>query len=193
MMSGMPQQGQGGGGDAPPGPGGIGGTEGEALPPGLAAMLGGGAQATQTESQSTYIWKIVHALFALTLGIYITISTPFTGSKLDRNSSSSSSASSYSSDAANEEAATVMRVRNFFWIFATAELVLQSSRFFLERGKTAQSGMLGMLANFLPPPWKGYVLLVGRYSGIWNTVVQDGLVVVFVLGAVAWWWGGGAV
>lgn len=164
------------------GPGGGGGADG--LPPGLAAMFGGGGgQAQQAGGQTDrygYMWRIVHAVFALALGIYIASVTAFSGSRLERTTSGFVDGSGTS---------TVDVGVRFFWVFATAELVLQSSRFFVERGRASQSGLLGTVAGFLPEPYRGYLGLVGRYSGIWNTVVQDAMVVVFVLGCVAWWKG----
>lgn len=168
------------------GPGG-GGSGADGLPPGLAAMFGGGggpgAQAQQAPGQTDkygYMWKIVHAIFALALGLYITGVTAFSGSRLSRTTSG------FVEGTGN--GAVDVGVR-FFWVFATAELVLQSSRFFVERGRPSRSGLLGTVAGFLPEPYRGYVGLVGRYSGIWNTVVQDAMVVIFVLGCVAWWKG----
>lgn len=174
MMSGMPGSGPGGGGM-----GGLGGEDG--LPPALAAMFGGGgggrgpgAQGeVQQEDTYAYIWKILHAVFALALGLYIVFTTPFSGSHLSRTESLLPSS-------------TVPDVR-FFWVFATTELVLQSTRYFLERGKTGGGGWMAMISGFLPEPWKGYFLLVARYSRIYNTVVEDAMVVIFVLGVVAWW------
>ena len=152
--------------------------DGGGLPPGLAAMLGGGtgtvsAGSTQQLDAYGYIWKIVHALFAFSLGIYATTMTPFNGSRLSRSTNA---------DAGNFP-------MQFFWVFATAELVLQSTRFFLERGKPNQSGILGTVAGFLPAPWKGYVGLVSRYSGIYTRLMEDAMAVVFILGVVAWWHG----
>lgn len=168
------------------GPGGGGGAD--SLPPGLAAMFGGGGGGSGTQAQQApgqtdkygYLWKIVHAVFALALGIYITSVTAFSGSRLSRTTSG------FVDGPGN--GAVDVGVR-FFWVFATAELVLQSSRFFVERGRVSRSGLLGTVAGFLPEPYRGYLGLVGRYSGIWNTVVQDAMVVIFVLGCVAWWKG----
>jgi len=150
----------------------------DGLPPGLAAMFGGGAPQAADGNKYSYIWKIVHAIFALTLGVYVTAMTTFTGSRFSRTTS-------FIDGAGVDDGGA-----RIFWVFATAELVLQSTRFFIEQGRTSQSGVLGMVAGFLPEPWKGYVGLVGRYSGIWNTVVEDAMVVVFVLGVVAWSTGG---
>lgn len=166
MMGGMP------GGAGGVGEGGDGG-----LPPGLAAMLGGtgmgGAGPVQQDNPHGYLWKIIHVVFALSLGIYITAMTSFSGSRLSRS--------------------TLVEGEHiglqFFWVFATAELVLQSSRFFFERGKAARGGILAIVAGFLPEPWKGYVGLVNRYSGIYTTIIEDTMAVVFVLGLVAWWQG----
>ena len=60
----------------------------------------------------------------------------------------------------------------------------------MERGQLPASGFLGGIAQILPEPYAGYVRVVGRYSVIWQTVVADAMVVVFVLGAAAWWRGG---
>ena len=160
MMGGLPGgEGQGGGGEG-------------GLPPGLAAMFGGGAAQGVEENKTAYIWKIVHAVLALTLGLYIVTSTTFHGGKVSRL-----------------EVVDGEPRRNFFWVFATAELILQSLRFFLEAGRSPQKGMLAMVTGFLPEPWKGYVGLVARYSGIYSTVVEDAMVVVFILGLLAWWKG----
>jgi hypothetical protein len=75
-------------------------------------------------------------------------------------------------------------------MFATFEVVLQSSRFFIERGQLQGSGILSTVGGMLPEPYSGYVRLIGRYSVIYSTVVSDAMVVVFVLGAASWWRGG---
>lgn len=170
LMGGMPPTGD----DGQPG----------GLPPGLAAMLGGGGMPgmpgmggppPQQNSTYAYLWRIIHALSALILGVYITLTShAFTGD-ISRGGITG----------AGHEGGI-----NVFWVFATAELVLQSSRFFLEKGAGSQlGGWMGMVAGFLPEPWKGYVTLAARYSGIWSTIVEDGMVVVFIVGAVAWWKG----
>lgn len=161
---------------------GQGGTGEGGLPPGLAAMLGagggmagmGGPPAT-TQDRYGYLWKIVHAIFALLLGIYVTTTShAFTGD-ISRGGISG----------AGHEGG-----RNVFWAFATTELVLQSSRFFLEKGGGAQfGGWTGIVMNMLPEPYKGWLMLAARYSGIWSTIVEDGMVVIFVVGVVAWWKG----
>ena len=158
----------------PGGPGGESG-EGGGLPPGLAEMLGGGAGGPQIQPESgyRYLWKIIHGIFSVSLGLYILNTYHFNGSRISRVPYAS---------AADQQT-------NIFWIFSTVELLLQSSRFFMERGTVGQPGILGTVANFLPMPWKGYVSLVARYSGIYTTIVEDAMVIVFVLGCVAWWQG----
>lgn len=194
----MLQQLMGGGG----GGGGEGGGLPPGLPPGMAAMLGGmmppppppsaaagggfaqsGQLADDNKNNDGYLWKIVHAVFALGLGIYITAMTTFSGAK---SSSSGATTTTTTTTTANVD---VDEVRRFFWAFATAELVLQSTRFFLEKGRPSQSGWLGVLMGVLPEPYKGYLALGTRYGGIYTTVVQDAMAVLFVLGCVAWWKG----
>lgn len=153
------------------------------LPPGLAQMLSGMQQPTesaQPAGDSAYIWRIIHALFSLTLALYITLTYSFTGSKLSRTHPEPSW----------DGGVTASTLTRFFYAFATFEIVLQTSRYFVERGQLPASGLLGRIAQILPEPYAGYVRVVGRYSVIWQTVVADAMVVVFVLGAAAWWRGG---
>ena len=160
------------------------GGEGEnSLPPGVTAMLGAGGMASlssTTGSQNKedpygYLWKIVHALFAFALGVYVTATSHAFNGDVSRGGLAG----------AGHEGG-----RNVFWTFATAELVLQSSRYFSERGRSSQlGGWMGIVGNMLPEPYRGWLILAGRYSGIWSTVVEDGMVIVFIVGLVAWWKG----
>ena len=165
-----------------PGADGQGGEEGRGLPPGLAAMLGDGGMGTAgmgggTKQEDTYgyLWRIVHAVFALVLGVYVIATSHAFNGDVSRGGIVG---------AGHEGGA------NAFWLFATAELVLQSSRFFLEKRTGNQlGGWIGIVGNMLPEPWRGYVRLAARYSGIWSTVVEDAMVIVFILGCTAWWKG----
>lgn len=155
------------------------------VPSGLASMLGGAGampglggnhQANQGSSYE-FVWKIVHAFFALSLGVYITATSNVSFGNMKR-------------DPSGEEyvKASERNGVNLFFAFATAELMLQSSRMFLERG--GSEGMLGgwmsLVAGFLPEPWRGYMRLFARYAKIWATIVEDAMVVVFVVGCIAW-------
>ncbi|PQE17738.1 GET complex subunit GET2 protein [Rutstroemia sp. NJR-2017a BVV2] len=119
-----------------------------------------------------YLWRIVHAIFALSLGLYIAFTTPFSGTKYER-------------DAGVLEGLSTVQ---FFYVFASVEVLLLSSRYFLEMGKETGGGegWVGMLMGVLPEPWKGYLALGKRYLGIWGTVSGDALVCVWVLGCCAW-------
>ena len=196
------------------------------LPPGLASLLGAaipgmnnGASAAspaqqRAERQYTSLWKVVHAAFALLLGIYVTgtatvylgysgvksIGRPLGGGGSNPITDAHGTTTGHGSGSmiGNEPGI------NLFLAFATLELVLQSSRLFLEsRRKSAagggnaaaadlgfaSGGWTGMAASVLPEPWRTRVLLVGRYVGILGTVIEDAMVVVFVVGVVAWWRG----
>lgn len=170
------------------------------LPPGLAAMLGGGgggagmpqaaaaAAAAAPPATSAYIWRILHAVSALILGIYLTTHTTF--SSTPRLTASRSTAPPPSSPALGNPDPE-HAPQNMFWIFAATELVLQGSKYFLEQGRSQeqQAGWVGMLGRVLPEPWKGWLRLAVRYRGIWSTLAEDSMVVVFVLGVVGWWQG----
>lgn len=151
------------------GGGGEGGNGG--LPPGLASMFGG-QQQPEPDTKINNIWRIIHAAFSLLLGLYATRSFTFTGSKLGR-------AQVYGDSPAPK----------LFWIFATAELVLQTSRYYIDAGKLPASGILGGLGQMLPEPYANYLRIFSRYSIIYTTIVSDAMVIVFVLGCMAWWQG----
>ncbi|CCD34810.1 hypothetical protein ACHAPC_008887 [Botrytis cinerea] len=166
--------------------GGMGGPPGEGqagMPsfPGMPGMPGmgmeGQAQAAAVDPYA-YIWRIVHAVFALSLGLYIALTTSFTGTKYAREASGLMD-DGFSADSVH-----------FFWIFATTEVVLLSSRFYLEKGNSMPAGMMGTVMGFLPEPWKSYLGMVMRYGRIWGTVSGDAMVCVFVLGVCAWLRGG---
>lgn len=144
----------------------------EGLAPGLAGMFGprGDGGDVQQRNPYVYIWKLIHAVFALALGAYIVSSMSFSGSRINRMSSL------LSQDLQS----------HILWIFATGESMLQSARFFLERGKRTPSGIMETLAKFLPAPLNGQVRLIARYGSIYTTIVEDSMVVVFILGFVAW-------
>ncbi|KAI9844551.1 MAG: hypothetical protein M1837_005510 [Sclerophora amabilis] len=154
------------------------GLGGGGLPPDLLAqMMGQGGSGTNgsgeksLNEQYAYVWRILHALFAITLGMYIITTTSFTGTKIER-----------------ERYVEGDVRKHFFWLFATGELVLQSSRFFLEKGRMlGGGGMVAVMAQMLPEPWKSKVAIVLRYSTIYVAVMQDAMVLIFILGCVAWW------
>lgn len=155
------------------------------LPSGLAAMLGAvgaagpeqqiGLEGGQPSNRFGYVWTIVHAFSALALGIYMVFTTAFDGAQYSQRDDSGITR-------------TEVGIR-FFWAFATAQLVLQSTRYFLERdrGPARGDGWMNMVAGMFPEPWRSRALLLSRYNVIYSTVVQDAMVVVFVLGSVAWW------
>lgn len=156
------------------------GAEGAENP--VANMMGGGMpqmqqqQAPQGPDVYTTFWRLLHALVALGLGLYIASVTPFSGSKAQREASKVVMAE-------GAELAEAERHRNnFFWAFATAEAVLLTTRFFLDKGRAPPPGIAWKVAGFLPEPFKGYVSTVLRYGQIFTTVRTDILGCVFVLG-----------
>ncbi|KAI8935023.1 hypothetical protein NX059_008687 [Plenodomus lindquistii] len=185
-MMAMLQQMMGGGGAGMPGIPGAPGAAPGGLPPGLAdmfsAMQGGGATNEPSPDQSSaWLWRLVHSIFSLGLAIYIVLQTPFTGSKMSRDN--------VLDDDWAVQPSSAQSFAHFFYLFATFEVVLQSSRYFIERGQLQGSGLLSTVAGILPAPYSGYVKTIGRYSVIYSTVVSDAMVVVFVLGASSWWHG----
>lgn len=185
----MMAQMMGGGGGFPgmPGAGGAGGAN--ASP--LAGMMGGPQPAAGPDVYST-VWRVVHALLALGLGLYIVLVTPFNGTKSQRQLAfklAGDAQAGAADDALYEGAALDEARRNFFWAFATAEAVLLTTKFFLDKGRAPPPGFLWSVAGQLPMPWRGYVGSVMRYGQIFTTVRTDILLCAFVLGVCAWWRG----
>ncbi|KAF2130917.1 hypothetical protein P153DRAFT_336945 [Dothidotthia symphoricarpi CBS 119687] len=190
-MMAMLQQMMGGGGGIPGFPGGSGGPAGgqpgmpPGMPPGMAdmfaAMQGGSAAEPSPTQSSAWIWRLVHSLFSLAFATYIVLRTPFSGSKQSRDL--------VVADDWTVESTPANSFAHFFYLFATFEVVMQSSRYFVEKGQLQGSGILSTVAGILPAPYGGYVRTIGRYGVIWSTVVSDAMVVVFILGATTWWKG----
>ena len=184
-MMAMLQQMMGGAAGSMPGMSGSTGPPG--VPPDMAnmfaAMQGGGAAPDPSPDQSSaWLWRLVHSVFSLALAVYIVLQTPFTGSRSSRGLLLPDDDWTVQSDPAQSFA-------HFFWLFATFEIALQSSRYFIEKGQLQGGGMLSTVAGILPAPYAGYIRTIGRYSVIYSTVVSDAMVVVFVLGATSWWRG----
>ena len=196
MLQMQQQQGQGGGGEDPmlkmmqQMMGSMGGGDPndpnaqQDLPPMLKAMMngagGGQQQETAPTSGSAYVWRIVHAVFAFGLAFYICLTSTFNGTKLAR-----------SSDVYTEGAAGYGLGPRLFVIFTSVELVLQSTRYFVERGQLQGGGMFASIVNsgFIPEPYANYIRVAGRYITIARTIFTDVMVIVFVLGCMAWWKG----
>ncbi|KAF7538778.1 hypothetical protein G7Z17_g12568 [Cylindrodendrum hubeiense] len=145
-------------------------------------------------STSTNIWRLLHALVALGLGLYIAFLTPFTGSKIERERAAlpiTTSDDPFSTpvEATDVESELDQRKRLFFWTFATAETLLLTTRFFLDKRGPTPTGIVGTVMGFLPQPIKGYIQIVLRYASIFTTVRGDMLACIFVLGACSWFRG----
>jgi hypothetical protein len=191
-MMAMLQQMMGAGAGGMPGAQGQSGPPGD-LPPGLANMfsaMGGGAGVApepSPEQSSAWIWRLVHSIFSLGLALYIVLQTPYTGSKLSRDTALTTFDEDWSAEHKHAQS-----FAHFFYLFATFEVIMQSSRYFIEQGQLQGKGILSTVAGFLPPPYSGYIRTVGRYGVIYTTLVSDAMVIVFVLGATVWWRGAGA-
>ena len=139
----------------------------------LAGLFGQAPEEQESPGSADYMWRIVHAIFSILLGLYAVSFFAFTGTELSRKT--------YLEDSGAGP--------RLFGIFATAEVVLQSMRFYMDRGRLPASSMLSKIAQFLPDPYAGYVRVLRRYSVIYTTIASDAFVIVFVLGVMAWWRG----
>lgn len=165
-----------------PGMGGMGGMGLDAL---LRATAGSNPipQQQQQQGQPTEwmttanLWRILHAIFALGLGIYVALSTTFTGTKVER-------------DADDLQSTGVLGAQNiqqarawFFYVFSSVETVLLTSRYMVEQGAGfTPSGWTWSVAGMLPQPFGGYARHALRYGQLFTTVRNDALFCVFVMG-----------
>ncbi|KAI0831601.1 hypothetical protein F5Y06DRAFT_281402 [Hypoxylon sp. FL0890] len=131
-------------------------------------------------NKSANLWRILHAVFALGLGLYVALSTTFTGTLTEREHSSITSKTGQGED-------SIERTRAyFFYVFASVEAILLTTRYFLDKGREPPKGWLWTLSGFLPGQMKGYVQHALRYGQILGTVRSDALVCIFVLGVCSW-------
>jgi hypothetical protein len=180
----------GGGG---PGPGAAGGGNLFAANNPFAAMGPGGIQQQQQQAPVpdwySSIWRLLHTAVALGLGLYIALWTSFSGTRLERDRSAVGSSSSKEGED-GLAAVDIFDSRRFFWAFATAETLLLTTRYFLDRARAVPPGggnsIIWTLASFLPQPLRGYLEIAMRYVQIFSTVKADILVCIFVLGACSW-------
>ncbi|KAK3321183.1 hypothetical protein B0T19DRAFT_260637 [Cercophora scortea] len=175
MMQMMGGGGNGTGAGAPPFP--------FPFPPNAGAAGNTPQQTPLLPNRYASLWRLLHTAVALGLGLYIALWTTFSGSKLERDGATSTS-NTFAEKETHESA------KHFFWAFATAEAVLLTSRFFLDRRRAAADpmggGVLGLVVGFLPPKVKSYVEIAMTYGQIFSTVKADVLVCIFVLGVCSW-------
>lgn len=160
------------------------------------AAMGAAGQPQQPQPQpqaaAMLLWRLLHFTLAMGLGLYISFFAMinFTGTKIERERGAVAFAAVGGGGGAGavkaaDEVADLQKY--FFWAFATAETVLLTSRFFLDRGRAPPPGMLWTVLGFLPEgKWKGYLAMGLRYSQIFSTVRMDILLCVFVLGISVW-------
>ncbi|TGZ82815.1 hypothetical protein EX30DRAFT_394084 [Ascodesmis nigricans] len=149
------------------------------LSPGLASMMGAaGVSGPQTPQEATaishdWIWRIVHGISSLMLAVWVLMNgfAGFDGSEKGRERI-----------AFGDESNTQL-----FWYFATMELVLQSTRFMIEKGRPPQNSMLTTIAGFIPHPFGVYLTTLARYSTFLTVMMADAGVVIFCLGMATWW------
>ncbi|KAI0539345.1 hypothetical protein GGR58DRAFT_464705 [Xylaria digitata] len=122
-------------------------------------------------------WRILHAIFALGLGLYVVLSTTFTGTKIERDTDELQSTGLLG--AQNLEQARAW----FFYVFTSVETALLTSRYMTERGAGfAPTGWTWTITGMLSDPLKGYARYALQYAQIFTTVRNDALLCVFVMG-----------
>lgn len=138
------------------------------------------------------MFPVLHALFALALGLYCTLVYPLTGTKAQRLLASQVAASGKMGEGAPDEGRMAFPL--LLAVFLTVEAALQSTRLLLNHGNPGGDGGMGpwgMVMGFVPPAYRGMIEGAVRYAGVWKRVVADVGVVVFVVGLGGWIRSGG--
>ncbi|KAI5918768.1 hypothetical protein F4810DRAFT_554953 [Camillea tinctor] len=173
------------GGGGMPGPGGANPFAGT----GMEGLFGAGGnpfqqqqqqqqQQVQQPSKSANLWRILHAIFALGLGLYVALATTFSGTQAEREHDLGIQASGLLGDSHSIEQTRAY----FFYIFTSVEAVLLTTRYFMDAAREPPSGWLWTVSGLLPDPAKGYLRHALRYGQIFSTVRNDALFCVFVMG-----------
>ncbi|KAK9248016.1 hypothetical protein V1506DRAFT_484623 [Lipomyces tetrasporus] len=126
--------------------------------------------APQVSDNARY-WRAVHIVSIILLGIYATIGLGVKGSQMSRVESLGN------------------RNGMVFWYFATIELLLQSSRLLIEKGRSPSKSIFTKVAAYIPPPYSSYLHLAAQYTHIVANVITDFCLFLFLLGIYAWWQG----
>ncbi|KAI1753655.1 hypothetical protein F4782DRAFT_64394 [Xylaria castorea] len=149
---------------------------------GLLGAAGGGPSPMQQgqpveQHKTVNLWRILHAIFALGLGIYVALSTTFTGTKVERDADDLQSTGLLGAQNLDQARAW------FFYVFTSVETVLLTSRYMMERGAGfTPSGWTWTVSGMLPDPFRGYSRHALRYAQLFTTVRNDALFCVFVMG-----------
>ncbi|KAI2771830.1 hypothetical protein F4815DRAFT_488745 [Daldinia loculata] len=135
--------------------------------------------------KSANLWRILHAVFALGLGLYVALSTTFSGTLTEREHSAINTTTTTAADGAETD--SVERARAYFFtVFASVEALLLTTRYFLEKGREPPKGWVWTASGFLPGRARTYTQHALRYWQMLSTVRSDALVCVFVLGVCSW-------
>ncbi|KAG5946233.1 hypothetical protein E4U53_006612 [Claviceps sorghi] len=150
--------------------------------PGMPPMTGPSGQQTPPQVSAYHtMWRLLHAVVALGLGLYLALFTTFSGTRLERETAAIAHQQHLAADDDNER-----QKRMFFWIFATSEAVLLTTRIFLDKGRAPPPGFVWTVVGFVPEPFKGYLTVGLKYGQIFTTVRTDILTCMFVLGVCSW-------
>ena len=116
-------------------------------------------------------WTLVHFLSNFLLAIYLGLHR---GNNINFTAEDSVEASAEETSPAR-----------LLWYFATLELILQSSRFFLETRVPPAPSKIVSYASLLPQPFAGYIITGVRYLRIIQTIAKDFCLLLFIAGVAS--------
>ncbi|KAG0036918.1 hypothetical protein BGZ82_003439 [Podila clonocystis] len=140
----------------------------DSAPPGFTVI-------TPQEDLTAKWWKLLHFVLSVLLGVGVVYQEYRRSGHLDRFDA-------LATDKPLAYGTFQVAATPVFWYFITMELILQSTRMFLQGITASPSSTLGTIAGFLPPPFSDAIRVFMRYRLIWSSLVNDLTVVVFVVG-----------
>lgn len=153
--------------------------------PGMGNLPAGGAGATQapqqpapTKSRTTLAidltWTLIHFISNFVLAFYLGLHKSHEIEFKDNGEVEATAIGDVPSSA------------RLLWYFATLQLILQSSQFFLETRVPPPPSKIVSLASFLPQPFSGYIINGVRYVRIIQTISQDFCLLLFIAGVASY-------
>ncbi|KAF9205832.1 hypothetical protein CPC16_000726 [Podila verticillata] len=130
---------------------------------------------TPQEDLTAKWWKLLHFVLSVLLGLGVVYQEHRRSGHLERFDA-------LATDKPLQYGTFQVAATPVFWYFITMELILQSTRMFLQGITASPSSTLGTIAGFLPPPFSDAIRVFMRYRLIWSSLVNDLTVVVFIVG-----------
>ncbi|OLL22744.1 hypothetical protein NEOLI_002389 [Neolecta irregularis DAH-3] len=119
-------------------------------------------------SRNKLLWDLTHIFVSVFLVVYTFVGMRFSGvdkySRLD------------------------LSTTPLFWIFIATQLALQVLQIKVSKNMEDPSSILSLISNNLPCPLGNYLSLLGKYSSMWSSLVDDLCILILGIGLISWFY-----